>query len=154
MGIFRTSAVLAGLAMVSMAVPASANMTSEADCSVEGGTIVKVKGSDYCLVAIRDKAYSDPIYDGNQLGVVECPGDKLNDGQYCLVPVTLREGANANTETATPPAAPAVTAPKTTSSTLTDTLMDKAKDKATDVATDAAKDEAKKLGKKAISKVK
>ena len=46
--------------------------------------------SDFCLVPIRPEAYADPIYDGNQLGVTDCPGDKLNDGLYCMYPVTIR----------------------------------------------------------------
>jgi hypothetical protein len=36
------------------------------------------------------KAYHSEIYDGNQLGVIDCPGDKLNDDLYCLYPVTIR----------------------------------------------------------------
>lgn len=91
---FLTASALTGLALAAFAMPASA-ITNEGECSNEGGTMVVVKGSDFCLVPIRDEAYADSIYDGNQLGVVECPGDKLNDGQYCMYPVTIRPQAVA-----------------------------------------------------------
>lgn len=69
-------------------------------CEAEGGTMVNVKNSDFCLVPIRDAEYADPIYDGNQLGVVDCPGSKLNDGKYCMYPVTIRPAPAAQASTA------------------------------------------------------
>jgi len=72
-----------------MATPAHA-ISNDAECASEGGTMVNVKNSDFCLVPIRPEAYRDEIYDGNQLGVVDCPGNKLNDGLYCMYPVTIR----------------------------------------------------------------
>jgi len=60
------------------------SITNKDQCEFEGGSMVTVKGSDYCLVPIRAKAYHSEIYDGNQLGVIDCPGDTLNDDLYCL----------------------------------------------------------------------
>ncbi len=94
MGKFRMGAVAGGIALAVFASPAFA-IGSASDCNSEGGTMVNVKGSDFCLVPIRDKAYAGPEYDGNQLGVVECPGDKLNDGTYCMFPVSLRGNATS-----------------------------------------------------------
>ncbi len=92
---FIISAMATGIAMTAIfAAPASAqSITNEKECQSEGGTMVKVKGSDFCLVPIRPEAYRDPIYDGNQLGVTECPGNKLNDGLYCMYPVTVNSAA-------------------------------------------------------------
>jgi len=87
LGALATSIVATAI----FATPAHA-IKNEKDCTVEGGTMVNLKGSDFCLVPIRPEAYRDEIYDGNQLGVTECPGNKLNDGLYCMYPVTLREG--------------------------------------------------------------
>lgn len=84
----------AGFALIAFASPAFA-IGSGSDCNGEGGTMVNVKGSDFCLVPIRPEEYKDAIYDGNQLGVVDCPGNKLNDGQYCMYPVSLRGNATS-----------------------------------------------------------
>jgi len=92
---FRSGTIIAGLTILAFASPALA-IGSGSECNGEGGTMVNVKGSDFCLVPIRPDEYKDPIYDGNQLGVVDCPGDKLNDGLYCMFPVSLR--GNATTE--------------------------------------------------------
>lgn len=108
MTIFRTSAALTAFAAAAFAAPAfaDAKITDEASCQVEGGTMVNVKNSDYCLVPIRDEAYADPVYDGNQLGVVDCPGSKLNDDLYCMYPVTIRPAPASQASNA--PAAPIV----------------------------------------------
>jgi len=74
---------------------ADINITNKDQCEFEGGSMVTVKGSDYCLVPIRAKAYHSEIYDGNQLGVIDCPGDTLNDDLYCLYPVTIRQQPEA-----------------------------------------------------------
>lgn len=87
---FRFPAMAGGLALTAAFATSAFAITNEAECASEGGSMVNVKNSDYCLVPIRDKAYHDEIYDGNQLGVKECPGDKLNDDTYCLYPVTIR----------------------------------------------------------------
>lgn len=95
---YITTAAVAAFAMSAIAVPASAaSITNEASCQSEGGTMVNVKNSDFCLVPIRDAEYADEIYDGNQLGVVDCPGNKLNDGKYCMYPVTIRPAPVAET---------------------------------------------------------
>lgn len=86
---FHIKTIVTGAALLALASPAFAIESAE-DCGTEGGTMVNVKGSDYCLVPIRPEEYRDEIYDGNQLGVVDCPGDKLNDGLYCLHPVTVK----------------------------------------------------------------
>ncbi|MEP6342382.1 MAG: hypothetical protein ABJ275_03630 [Maricaulaceae bacterium] len=102
---FRSSIIAAGIALAATAtIPSyaqsadkrSANapniqITNKNQCEFEGGSMVTVKGSDYCLVPVRPKAYHSEIYDGNQLGVIDCPGDKLNDDLYCLFPVTIRK---------------------------------------------------------------
>jgi hypothetical protein len=104
MGKIRYGMIAAGIALIAAStVPSYAqsadkrssdaadiNITNKDQCEFEGGSMVTVKGSDYCLVPIRPKAYHSEIYDGNQLGVIDCPGDKLNDDLYCLYPVTIR----------------------------------------------------------------
>lgn len=98
---YITVAAVSAFAMTAISVPAvAATITDEASCQVEGGVMVNVKNSDFCLVPIREAEYADPVYDGNQLGVVDCPGNKLNDGKYCMYPVTIRPAPAA-------PAAPA-----------------------------------------------
>ena len=87
---FRLGATALGLTVSAIFAAQAFAIGNEAECTVEGGTMVNVKGSDFCLVPIRPEAYADPIYDGNQLGVTECPGNKLNDGLYCMYPVTIR----------------------------------------------------------------
>ncbi len=94
----KTGVVAAGFTLMAFASPAFA-IGSAAECESEGGDMLNVKGSDFCLVPIRPDEYKDPIYDGNQLGVVNCPGNKLNDGVYCMYPVTLRDGAKAASST-------------------------------------------------------
>ena len=118
MGKIRFGMIAAGIALVATStIPSYAQsadkrssdapeiqVTNKDQCEFEGGSMVTVKGSDYCLVPIRPKAYHSEIYDGNQLGVIDCPGDKLNDDLYCLYPVTIRaqpEAPAAEAETAT-----------------------------------------------------
>ena len=111
MGKFRFGMIAAGMALAATTiVPSYAQsadkrsndapeiqVTNKDQCEFEGGSMVTVKGSDYCLVPIRPKAYHSEIYDGNQLGVINCPGDKLNDDLYCLFPVTIRKQPDAAT---------------------------------------------------------
>lgn len=91
---FKMGVLAAGFSLVAFASPAFA-IGSAPECNDEGGTMVNVKGSDFCLVPVRPEEYKDPIYDGNQLGVVDCPGNKLNEGQYCMYPVSLRGNATS-----------------------------------------------------------
>lgn len=114
MGKFRSGIIAASIALVAATtIPSYAQsadkrssdapeiqVTNKDQCEFEGGSMVTVKGSDYCLVPIRSKAYHSEIYDGNQLGVIDCPGDKLNDDLYCLYPVTIREQPKADAENA------------------------------------------------------
>ena len=95
--------VLAAMtAAVSTSAFAGTKIKSATDCEFEGGTMTNVKGSDYCLVQIRPEEYKGEEYDGNQLGVTDCPGDKLNKGMFCMYPVTIRKQTPAPTSTATP----------------------------------------------------
>lgn len=89
------SAGLIVMASTSFSLPALAapGINDADDCKFEGGTMTNVKGSDYCLVQIRPKEYAGEEYDGNQLGVVDCPGSKLNDGVFCMYPVTVKKPA-------------------------------------------------------------
>lgn len=126
MGKFTNTAVLAGIAMIAFAGSASAvEIKNSGDCTVEGGTMVNVKNSDYCLIPIRDKAYADPVYDGNQLGIVDCPGNKLQDGKYCMYPVTIRPAPAATTQTTLPTADSIV--PTSTTGAVTDSVTGSAK---------------------------
>jgi len=136
MGKFRFSAIAAGFALTAAFASPSFAVSNAVECSSEGGSMVNVKGSDFCLVPIRDKAYAGPEYDGNQLGVVECPGSKLNDGAYCMHPVTLKN-RNANVEVLVVPE-PIITT--TVEPMDEDAVMDVIMDDAADTMTDMAKD--------------
>ena len=133
---FRMSATAIAFAASAIMATQAFAIGNETECNSEGGTMVNVKGSDYCLVPIRDEAYADPIYDGNQLGVTECPGDKLNDGVYCMYPVTIREEVAAEA----PAVEEAVVAEEST-------LMDAIVDEVVEEAQDTAEKEAKKAVK-------
>lgn len=155
MGISKFVMGAASVALaLTFAAPAAADSTikNADDCSFEGGTMVNVKNSDYCLVQIRPEEYSSADYDGNQLGVVECPGDKLNDGLFCMYPVTIRPApAKVEVPAVTTPAVestPAIEAPAVESSTagdITDAVVDAVKEKAEDMAKDEAKKKATSL---------
>ena len=136
---FRLSATAIGFAVSAVMATQAFAIGNEAECNAEGGTMVNVKGSDFCLVPIRDEAYADPIYDGNQLGVTECPGDKLNDDVYCMYPVTIRE--QASTEAAV--VEEAVVTEEETAAEET-TLMDAIVEEVVEEAQEEAEKEAKK----------
>lgn len=102
--------------------------------------MTNVKGSDYCLVQIRPKEYEGAEYDGNQLGVVNCPGSKLNDGMFCMYPVTIN--GTPTVPAVTPTAAPA------DETTADSKLVEELKKIAEDEAKKAAKKEARKKLKK------
>ncbi|MGB0906482.1 MAG: hypothetical protein ACPGVT_03230 [Maricaulaceae bacterium] len=148
---FLTASALTGLALAAFAMPASA-ITNESDCTNEGGVMVEVKGSDYCLVPIRDEAYADPIYDGNQLGVVDCPGDEVNDGIYCMYPVTIRPEEKAEDDAATLMEDASKSVPAEPEKDMTEAVADKATEMAKDEATDEAKKMSDKAAKKAAKK--
>ncbi len=65
----------------------SANAIDDmATCMSEGGSAFDLNGTQVCLVPIRAPEWSDPVYDGNQLGIIECTGKTINDGSWCLEP--------------------------------------------------------------------
>lgn len=65
----------------------SANAIEDmAACMSEGGSAFDLNGTQVCLVPIRAEEWSDPIYDGNQLGIIECSGKTISDGAWCLEP--------------------------------------------------------------------
>lgn len=145
-GVMASGFVLA----TAFAAPAFA-IGSDTECLAEGGETVTVKGSKFCLVQIRPEAYRGPEYDGNQLGITDCPGDVLNDGLYCMAPLT-------NTAAVSTPVEPQPV------STVTETdveveadaapsLVDQAVDMAKDEAEKAAKKEAKKKAKDSLKKI-
>ncbi|NNC38661.1 MAG: hypothetical protein EX271_07280 [Acidimicrobiales bacterium] len=144
MGISKVCLGAASLVLaLTFAAPAAAESTikNAEDCSFEGGTMVNVKNSDYCLVQIRPEEYSGAEYDGNQLGIVECPGDKLNDGLFCMYPVTIRPQP-----VKAAPAVETVPAVETTpASDVKDAVVDAVKEKAEDMATDKAEDAVKSM---------
>lgn len=149
MGISKLCLGAATVALaLTFAAPAAAetNIKNAEDCSFEGGTMVNVKNSDYCLVQIRPEEYSGAEYDGNQLGIVECPGDKLNDGLFCMYPVTIRPQpakAPAVEEPAVETPTVEVPAAETTpASDVKDAVIDAVKEKAEDMAKDEAKKKA------------
>ncbi len=159
---FRTAAVFSALALGIIATPSFA-ITNASECQSEGGEMVNVKNSDYCLVPIRPEEYADAAYDGNQLGVVDCPGDKLNDGKYCMYPVTIRAEKKAASTVSSPSALTDVasdvaseTVGETTTEAATESLtiapakeMTSAEKRAARKAAKAAKRAAKKAARKA-----
>ena len=149
---FRFGAAALGLTFAAVIAAPAFAVGSEAECSAEGGSLVNVKGSDFCLVPIRPAEYAGPEYDGNQLGIVDCPGDKLNDGAYCMAPIT----GKSSTSSSFIPSTPSVTSNSSvtsdvsipSTSDLTQTATDAVKDRATDAANDVIQDQAEKQAKK------
>jgi len=149
---FRFGATALGLTFAAVIAAPAFAVGSEAECSSEGGSLVNVKGSDFCLVPIRPAEYAGPEYDGNQLGVVDCPGDKLNDGAYCMAPITGKT-SSASTSTVTSDVTPStggilsgISTPST--GDLTDRATEAVKDRATDAANDAIRKQTEKQAKK------
>lgn len=138
----RIAAVFAAFAATAFAAPSFAQVTisDDASCQSEGGTMVNVKNSDYCLVPIRPEEYADPVYDGNQLGVVDCPGSKLNDGKYCMYPVTIRPAPAEQTSAPVVPAADSID----TMTDVPEVEMTRAEKRAAKKAAKAAEKAAKK----------
>ncbi len=145
---FRMSATAIGFAASLVLASQAFAIGNEAECNLEGGTMVNVKGSDFCLVPIRDEAYADPIYDGNQLGVIECPGDKLNDDVYCMYPVTIRN--QVSTETSAEVAAEVSTEVETPATIDEDAIVDAVVEEVVEEAADMAEDKANEMINEAI----
>ena len=121
---------LLGAALTSVAATAifatSANAIEDmATCMAEGGSSYNLQGTNVCLVPIRDKEFSDPVYDGNQLGIIECSGRTINNGTWCMEPFG---------NDVLPSAAPAK--PKPTQADL-DAMTQSGLDTVTDAAIDA-----------------
>ncbi|MEE9273277.1 MAG: hypothetical protein V3U57_08435 [Robiginitomaculum sp.] len=142
--------IAVGVMALTVAVPAFAGskISNTSDCQFEGGTMTNVKGSDYCLVQIRPKEYSGVEYDGNQLGIVDCPGNKLNDGLFCMYPVTIRAQVQANTPAIKKPAVASIS---TLLQNTKNMAVDDAKKEGKNMAVDGAKKEIKNM---AVDKVK
>lgn len=118
-------------------------ITNSSECENEGGSWMTLTGGDYCLVPIRDEEFRDEIYDGNRLGVSECPGDTRHNGVYCMYPVNIRP--KATPVAATPvdfSETASVTPDASTSSGLVDSVVNDVVDTAVDKAIDAAQDKA------------
>jgi len=108
----------------------SANAIEDmATCMSEGGSAFDLNGTQVCLVPIRDKDWSDPVYDGNQLGIIECSGKTINDGTWCLEPF----GDN-------PLPQPAVSKPATPAATITDAVTETGTEMAKDAVETAVED--------------
>ena len=132
---------LLGAALTSVAATAifatSANAIEDmATCMAEGGSSYNLQGTNVCLVPIRDKEWSDPVYDGNQLGIIECTGRTINNGTWCMEPFGDDVLPAPVTSTAKPTQADL---DAMTQSGL-DAVTDAAVDAGTEIAADAVQD--------------
>lgn len=100
-----------------------------AKCMSEGGSAFDMSGTQVCLVPMRDAEWSDPVYDGNQLGIIECSGKTISGGKWCLEP--FGDNVLPTPAAATPPT------PTPDSSAVVDTVVDTAVDTAKDAVMDA-----------------
>lgn len=86
MGKFRLAVSATALTLAAFAAPSFADVSSAADCEYEGGEVFNVQGATVCLVQIRPEEYRDnEAYDGQQLGVNKCTGEKINDDIFCKI---------------------------------------------------------------------
>lgn len=76
----------ASIAATAIFATSSSAIEDMATCMSEGGSSYDLQGTNVCLVPIRDKEWSDPVYDGNQLGIIECTGRTINNGTWCMEP--------------------------------------------------------------------
>ena len=74
-------AILAAFA----AVPASAQVANANVCEAEGGEVFDVAEGKVCMVPIRPAEFAGEEYDNQQLGVTECNGTEMMDGQWCKI---------------------------------------------------------------------
>ncbi len=81
----RLGAAALGLSIAAFSAVSASAISSKADCEYEGGQVFNVNGATVCVVAIRPAAYTEEIYDGQQLGVKECTGEKIGDGAFCKI---------------------------------------------------------------------
>ncbi len=131
---FRMGATAFGFAATALLATSAYAIGNASECASEGGSWMQLSNSDYCLVQIRPEEYRDPVYDGNQLGVAECPGDTRHDGVYCMYPVNIRP----KPAVATP--ADFETTPEEATTTIVNDVVDDAVESGVNAATDAVKD--------------
>jgi len=81
--IFKAAA--AGIALAALATTASAQVTTANQCEAEGGEIFDVAEGKVCMVPVRAEEYQAEVYDGQQLGVNECNGTEIMDGEWCKI---------------------------------------------------------------------
>ncbi len=132
-----------GAALTTVAATAifatSANAIEDmATCMSEGGSSYNLQGTNVCLVPIRDKEYSDPVYDGNQLGIIECKGRTINNGKWCLEPFGNEALPSATSSKVKPTQADL--------DAMTQSGLELAQDAVVDTATDAVSDAVKDSG--------
>jgi hypothetical protein len=101
----RFGAAAIGLSIAALTAVSASAIGSKADCEYEGGQVFNVNGDTVCVVAIRPAEYSDEIYDGQQLGVKECAGEKIGEDQFCKItlvkaPENVSPPAEADVEAA------------------------------------------------------
>lgn len=111
-----------------------------AKCMSEGGSAFDMSGTQVCLVPMRDAEWSDPVYDGNQLGIIECSGKTISGGKWCLEP--FGDNPLPTPPAATPLAPTMESAPDSSNvvDTVVDTAVDTAKDAVMDAGTEMVQD--------------
>lgn len=78
-------AAAAGLSFAALAAVNSAAVTNANQCEAEGGEVFDVAEGKVCMVPIRAPEYVGEAYDNQQLGVTECTGTEMMDGQWCKI---------------------------------------------------------------------
>lgn len=82
---FRSSAMAFGFAVTMLGASSALAIESEEDCEFEGGDVITIQDDVVCLVPVRHEDFHDEVYDGQQLGIKECAGESIADGQFCKV---------------------------------------------------------------------
>lgn len=85
---FKMTAV--GFATTLLFAASAGAVESKADCEYEGGEVFPVHNDIVCLVPVRAEQFHDEVYDGEQLGIKDCNGELIADGQFCKI--TLLKG--------------------------------------------------------------
>ena len=78
-------AAFAGAALAALASTASAQVATANQCESEGGEVFDVAEGKVCMVPIRAEEYQGEAYDGQQLGVTECMGTEMMEGEWCKI---------------------------------------------------------------------
>lgn len=98
-------AIIAATGFMAMAFAGSASaVSSEAECTANGGDVLDLKGAKHCLVPVIEEQYQSEEYEALQ-GVKECTGQvrKTSIGDYCLIalePIPVVEEAAPVAESA------------------------------------------------------